>query len=136
MPVSAAGRRDEFADYLCDLLRPLGVIRLRRMFGGYGIYADERFFAVVVEAQLYFKVDALTRPVFVAAGLDEWVYAKQGQPVHMNYFKPPEAIHEDEDSLRYWGRLALEAAVRAQKSAKKPGKKPVADAGTGATGAA
>ena len=33
----------EYADYLHDLLQPLGKIRLRRMFGGYGIYADDLF---------------------------------------------------------------------------------------------
>lgn len=110
---------DEFADYLRDLLRPLGPIRLRRMFGGYGIYADELFFAVVVEEQLYFKVDAETRPVFEAEGLEEWVYLREGKPMHMNYFRPPEAVFDEEDELLRWGRLALAAARRACKP-KKP----------------
>jgi len=109
--------RDEYADYLQDLLRPLGQIRLRRMFGGYGIYADDLFFAVVVEEQLYFKTDAVTRPSFEAASLEEWVYEKDGKPVHMNYFRPPEAIFDDEEVLVHWGRLALSAALRARKPA-------------------
>lgn len=109
----------EYADWLQDLLRPLGQIRLRRMFGGYGIYADELFFAVVLDEQLYIKVDAQTRPEFEAAGLEEWVYEKDGKPVHMNYFRPPEDIHDDEDSLRHWGGLALDAALRAKKPVKK-----------------
>ncbi|MDQ8036072.1 MAG: TfoX/Sxy family protein [Pedobacter sp.] len=114
----------EYAEYLRDLLRPLGAIRLRRMFGGYGIYADDLFFAVVLDEQLYIKVDAQTRPEFEDADLEEWVYEKDGKPVHMNYFRPPEDIHDDEDSLRHWGRLALDAALRA----KKPVKKAVAKA--------
>lgn len=117
----------EYADWLQDLLRPLGHIRLRRMFGGYGIYADDVFFAVVLDEQLFIKVDAQTRPTFAAAGLEEWVYEKDGKPVHMNYFRPPEDIYDDEDSLRHWGRLALEAARRARKpvqkvASAKPGK--------------
>ncbi|MDP2227702.1 MAG: TfoX/Sxy family protein, partial [Moraxellaceae bacterium] len=75
-------KADEFADYLYDLLRPLGMIRLRRMFGGHGIYADELFFALVVDGQLYFKVDAQTRILFETAGLEEWVFEKDGKPVH------------------------------------------------------
>jgi DNA transformation protein and related proteins len=105
----------DFAVYLEGLLRPLGQIRLRRMFGGYGIYADELFFAVVVDEQLYFKSDAVSRPAFEAAGLEEWIHARDGKPVHMSYFRPPEEIHEDEESLRHWGRTALDAALRARK---------------------
>lgn len=106
--------RDEYADYLRDLLRPLGGIRLRRMFGGHGIYAGELFFAVIVEEQLYFKVDAVSRPQFEAAGLEEWTYEKDGKVVHMNYFRPPEDIFDDEDALLLWGRRALDAALRAR----------------------
>jgi DNA transformation protein and related proteins len=108
----------EYADYLQDLLRPLGHIRLRRMFGGYGVYADEIFFAVVLDEELYIKVDAQTRAAFEAAGLQEWVYEKDGKPVHMSYFRPPEDIYDDEASLRHWGRLALDAARRAKKPVK------------------
>ncbi|MGH8493302.1 MAG: TfoX/Sxy family protein [Moraxellaceae bacterium] len=109
----------EYAEWLQDVLRPLGHIRLRRMFGGFGIYADELFFALVVEEQLYFKVDARSRPVFEAEGLEEWVYLKEGKPVHMNYFRPPEAIFDEEDELLRWGRLALAAALRARKPGTK-----------------
>lgn len=110
---------DALADHLEDLLRPLGAIRLRRMFGGHGIYADELFFAVVVDDQLYFKVDAVSRPQFEAAGLEEWTYVRNGTPVQMSYFRPPEDIYEDEDSLRRWGRMALDAALRARRPPRR-----------------
>jgi DNA transformation protein and related proteins len=100
-------------DHLTDLLRPLGTIRVRRMFGGHGIYADGLFFALIVDDDLYFKTDAISRPVFVAAGLEEWVYVKRGKPVRMRYFRPPEDVYEDVESLRHWGGLALDAARRA-----------------------
>ena len=112
-------RQEALAEHLEDLLRPLGTIRLRRMFGGYGIYADERFFAVVVDDQLYFKTDAVSRPQFEAAGLEEWVYLKDGKPVRMSYFRPPEEIYENEEILRQWGRLALDAAQRARKPTRR-----------------
>ena len=116
--------RDEYAEHLRDLLRPLGAIRLRRMFGGHGIYADGLFFAVILGEQLYVKVDAVSRPVFEAAGLEEWIYEKHGRPVHMNYFRPPEDIFDDEDALVLWGRRALAAAQRAR--APKPSVKKTA----------
>lgn len=109
----------EYTEYLQDLLRPLGHIRLRRMFGGYGIYADDLFFALVINEQLYFKVDAQTRVQFEAAGLEEWVYEKNGKPIHMNYFRPPEAVFDEEDELLVWGKLAMAAALRTRKPVKK-----------------
>jgi DNA transformation protein len=109
----------EYTEYLQDLLRPLGHIRLRRMFGGHGIYANDVFFALVINEQLYFKVDAITRVQFEAAGLEEWMYEKNGKPIHMNYFRPPEAVFDEEDELLVWGRLAIAAASRARKPAKK-----------------
>lgn len=118
MPVSA-----QYADHLQDLLRPLGRIRLRRMFGGYGIYADDWFFALIIDEQLYFKTDETSRVQFIAAGLAEWVYEKNGKPMHMNYFQPPEDIYDDEAALMLWGRLALAAARRARKPAPKRTKK-------------
>ncbi len=118
---------EAFADYLRDLLAPLGPIRLRRMFGGLGLYAGDLFFALVIDEQLYFKVDATTRPTFAAAGLEEWVYLKQGRPVHMNYFRPPEDVFDDEEALRHWGGLALAAAQRARKPA---GRAPAAPRST------
>jgi DNA transformation protein len=118
--------RDEYAGHLRDLLQPLGQVRLRRMFGGHGFYADELFFAVIVDQQLYFKVDAVSRPLFEAAGLEEWVYEKNGKPVHMNYFRPPDDIFDDEEALLLWGRRALDAALRARGKAavKKPRRTP------------
>ena len=39
-------RKNEFVEYLSEMLQPLGVIRVKWMFGGWGFYADERFFAI------------------------------------------------------------------------------------------
>jgi len=59
----------EYADYLADVLTPLGPIHWRAMFGGYGFYCGELFFALAVDDVLYLKADADTRPRFEAEGL-------------------------------------------------------------------
>jgi len=65
MAVSASFRT--FA--LEQLGRDIRGVRGRSMFGGVGVYAGERFFALIDDDTLYFKVDDTTRPDFEARGM-------------------------------------------------------------------
>jgi DNA transformation protein len=40
--------KDAFANYCAELLSALGTARVRRMFGGHGIYVDDLFVAIVL----------------------------------------------------------------------------------------
>ena len=42
-----------FVDRALGLLVPLGPVRARAMFGGYGVYQRDTFFAIVVDDTLY-----------------------------------------------------------------------------------
>lgn len=46
----------DFVDYVTEQLRGAGAIRSRKMFGEYGLYCDEVFFAVICDDQLFIKV--------------------------------------------------------------------------------
>jgi TfoX/Sxy family transcriptional regulator of competence genes len=48
--------RKDFVDYVAEQLRGAGRIRTRKMFGEYGLYCDEVFFAVICDSQLFIKV--------------------------------------------------------------------------------
>lgn len=52
MPTSSS-----FIEYVTELLAPLGAIRAKKMFGEYGIYCNEVFFAMVCDGFLYFQVN-------------------------------------------------------------------------------
>ncbi len=59
-----------FRDFVADQLGAgVRALRLRPMFGGVGIYSGERFFALIDDDRLYFKVDAENRPDFEAQGM-------------------------------------------------------------------
>ena len=45
----------EYVECLLEMLQPLGEIRAKSMFGGWGLYADELFFAIVAEETLCFQ---------------------------------------------------------------------------------
>ena len=46
----------DFVNYMAEQLREAGAIRSRKMFGEYGLYCDDVFFAVVCDDQLFVKV--------------------------------------------------------------------------------
>jgi DNA transformation protein len=58
----------DFADYCAELLAPAGAVRSRRMFGGYGLYVDDLFVAIIVQDTLYLKTDDESRHRFEEAG--------------------------------------------------------------------
>jgi len=103
---------DGFIAFLHELLEPLGAVSTRRMFGGHGVYCDGLFIAIVVDGQLYLKVDELTQPAFTAAGCEPFVYTSKGKPVPMSYWNVPEEALDSADSMRPWARRAIEAALR------------------------
>lgn len=118
-----ASAAHEYAEYLADILSPLGSIHWRAMFGGYGFYCGDVFFALAADEVLYFKADRESRAQFEAAGLPPFVYYKQGRPMSLSYYQAPELIFEDDEALRLWGGLALAAARRAKPSAPKAARK-------------
>lgn len=45
----------DFVDYVAEQLREAGAIRSRKMFGEYGLYCDDVFFAVICDDQFFVK---------------------------------------------------------------------------------
>ncbi len=109
--------RQEFARFVAEQmgLAGLGMIQMRRMFGGHGLYCDGLFIAIITGEQLYFKADLQTRPVFEAQGLRRFTYSTRGKAVRLMYFEAPVEVFDEPAAMRQWGQLALEAAVRARK---------------------
>src|SRR4051812_36538723 len=85
----AAMAYEELAAHCVELLSPLGHARSRRMFGGQGIYVDDLFIAVIADDRIFLKTDALTRPNFVAAGCEPFVYDRERQRVALGYWSAP-----------------------------------------------
>ncbi|MEL6360791.1 MAG: TfoX/Sxy family protein [Pseudomonadota bacterium] len=112
-------------DQAMDLFAPLGEIRVRKMFGGAGVYCDELFFAILDDEAIYLKADDKTRATFEDAGLAAFSFEmKDGTAATMSYYEVPPDIFDDEEALLDWTGLALEAAKRT--AAKKPKKKKAA----------
>lgn len=111
-------------EHLIDVLRPLGGVAARRMFGGAGLFRDGVMFALVSDEVLYLKVDVTTVPAFEAENLGPFTYGtKNGRRVLTSYWRAPERLLDDDDEMRDWCRRA--ADVGAQAAQRKLGAKSV-----------
>ena len=117
-------KQNPFVDHVLELLAPLGAIRARALFGGYGVYREDLTIGIVVDDTLYFKADDQNRPAFEAAGSGPFIYDMKGKPMTMSYYRAPDDAMDDRDRLCYWAESAFEAAMRAKQSAPPKQKRP------------
>ena len=110
-------RRSEFVDLVVESLRSFGPVTVRPMFGGWGIYRDGVFFALVAYDTLYFKSDDESRGEFERASPGPFTFGKKGETVVTHYYAVPEDAFEDPEVMKRWARLGYAAALRA---ARKP----------------
>ena len=121
----AVPKPNEFVNHLLDLLRPLGGVRARSMFGGWGFYHAEKMFALVAFETFFVKADDASRAEFERLGLQPFTYeAGGGKRTVMSYFTVPSDALESSAMLCEWARKGIEAAARAGKGKHKT--KPVA----------
>ncbi len=93
-------------------------IRMKAMFGGFGIYLDEALFGLIDDDRIYFKVDQSNLPDYDAAGAGPWVM-HDGKP-NLKYREVPGAVLNNPAELRAWIELAA-AVARANAKPKKKG---------------
>jgi len=104
-----------FVSHCLDLLAPLGAVRARRMFGGYGLYVGEVFVALVADERLYMKADDASRAAFERAGCEPFAYSRRDRSaVTLGYWTAPEQALDSARAMEPWARLSLAAALRAR----------------------
>jgi DNA transformation protein len=100
---------------IADLFAGLGPVRIRRLFGGKGIYHDGVIVAIEIRGELMLKADAESAPAFAEAGCRQWTYtgSRHGKRVAMPYWTVPDSAVDDPEEFAAWARRAYEAGLRA-----------------------
>lgn len=112
-------RENEFVTHIRDLLAPFGNgaehLRIRSMFGGYGVFLGDTMFALIADDVLYFKVDGQSLGDFQDAGSEPFTYSRGGKDRQMSYYMAPDGALEDAETLFPWAERAIGAAKRSRK---------------------
>lgn len=114
--MARTARIPPFVSHCLELLQPQGAPRARRMFGGWGLYVDDLFIALIAFERLYLKVDDTTRADFEAAGCAPFVYDGGAKPVTMSYWTAPADALDGPAQMAPWARRAMQAALAARGS--------------------
>lgn len=103
---------DEFLDYVIDTISPLYIAKARKMFGGYGLYINDKIFALIIQQELYFKAGTFAE-FFKKFDSEPFSYEKRGKIVKLPYWKVPSEILEDQELLEQWLNVSLQASCNA-----------------------
>ncbi len=112
-----------FVEHCLELLAPLGTMHARRMFGGWGLYADGLIVAIVAGEHLYLKAAPADHAAYTAAGCAPFVYSARTGGVAMSYWSAPADALDSPALMAPWARRALQAALTAK--AAQPPRKPL-----------
>lgn len=104
---------ENYLHYVLDLLSTLEKVTYRAMFGGYGIYLNGVIFAIIVDDELYFKVDKTNIEMYRKYNSEPFSYTmKNGKKAVMSYWQVPCSVLEDEKKLVEYARDAYNVSIK------------------------
>ncbi len=95
-------KSDGFRDYVLEQLGD--GTSFRAMFGGYGLYRGDTFFAILSRSRLYFRTSPLTRKDYVGRGMKP--FKPSARQTLKSYYEVPADVLEDAAMLRTWALRA------------------------------
>ncbi|HMQ01665.1 MAG TPA: TfoX/Sxy family protein [Candidatus Doudnabacteria bacterium] len=87
-----------------DLFGNNPAIAARSMFGGFGLYFEDKIFGIIAGDELYFKADKSNVHHFISRGSQQFSYMKNGVEYKMSYWQVPAEIMENPHLLIKWAK--------------------------------
>lgn len=101
------------AEAVKEWLAPLGAVTVRKTFGELAVYVDKRMTGLIIDDELYLKIDATTVDAY--AGRKAFTYEMNGKTVVTAYRQVPDAAYDDPEMMLRLAGHAFEIASRGKK---------------------
>jgi len=100
--------KTDFVDYVIGNLSDLDdEVYAKRMFGGFGIFYNDKMFALIFRNELFLKTDKSSVTKFTNLGLKPFKYQRQGKEVALSYYQVPAFVLDDSEILTEWSKLSI-----------------------------
>jgi len=113
----------EFSDYIKDLFAEFADVRVRRMFGGAGIFHNDVMLGLVADDTIFLRTDPESAETFAAEGCRRFTYRAKTKTVDLPYWTLPERLIDDPHELAAWARRAYAIAAAAKAKAGRKTKR-------------
>ena len=107
--------RNEFLDYILELLEPMEGISWGSMFGGFVIRQNDLPFGLIFNDELYLKVNDSNLNDYKSIGSEPFSYSKKGKTISISNWRVPGEMFDDPDNFLEWVKKAVRVAQNSKK---------------------
>jgi DNA transformation protein len=111
--------KDDYLRWVLEQLADAGGVSARRMFGAFGLYRNDVFFAIISGDTLFFKVSDASRADYETRGMARFRPYRDRPLVSMSYYEVPADVLEDPDECVQWAMRAVAAGAAKKKPSKR-----------------
>jgi DNA transformation protein len=105
--------KSDLASYVAEQLAFLGRISSRAIFGGVGIFLEERLLGIVIEDKLYLHTDKSNLDDYASRGMPQFKPYPNAFDLTTDHHQVPPEVVQDPEQLRAWSQRARTAAIEA-----------------------
>jgi DNA transformation protein len=97
--------------YVTEQLAFLGRVSNRAIFGGVGIFVDDRLLGIVIDDAVYLHTDKSNLDDYVSRGMQQFKPYPNAFDLTTDHHQVPQGVVQDAQQLQLWGQRALTAAI-------------------------
>lgn len=113
--------KSSLAEYVTEQLAFLGRISNRSIFGGIGIFIDDRLLGIVMNDVVYLHTGAANIEDYVSRGMEQFKPYPNAFDLTTDHHRVPAEVLQDPELLKQWGQRALTAAIEAARAKQLAG---------------
>ncbi len=113
--------KSSLATYVTEHLAFLGRTSNRAIFGGIGIFVEERLLGIVINECLYLHTGDSNIADYASRGMEQFKPYPNAFDLTTDHHRVPAEIIEDPAQLKEWGQRALVSAIEAAKAKQLAG---------------